>query len=424
MKAKAEQRAAAKPETAQNEALGKLEGAAYRFFKVLDGRKQPVRGLWVRNGRYYARLTVEDAATGDKSVRRVALEKATTVPQAVEAMRELQVQRKGNDLPVLRRTPKFNEYVEAYLAHFEKAKDAKRPRTVETERGYLKRWVEHLGETRLDRINRAMLNAFIAKHQEKGWCGRTVNLAVTILRNVLKHGIEDGWLKRLPTENLRPLKWTPKKRALVTAGEIEKLCNAAFAPVYFNGRLAKDGETGRPLKNAQQFADYVGLMGFCGARASETLRLKWTDVDWERRQLTIGSDGQAKNHKTRIVDFNPDLERHLKAMATRRAPDSDWLFPSPQRGDQDKASKTFRESLLLARKASGLAHITFHDLRHHFVSFGVMSGIDYMTIARWVGHQDGGVLIGKVYGHLSNEHAQRQAQRIVFNPAVLREAVG
>lgn len=54
----------------------------------------------------------------------------------------------------------------------------------------------------------------------------------------------------------------------------------------------------------------------------------------------------------------------------------------------------------------------------------VMSGIDYMTIARWVGHQDGGILIGKVYGHLSNEHQQRMAQRIVFEPVALLAAEG
>ena len=46
-----------------------------------------------------------------------------------------------------------------------------------------------------------------------------------------------------------------------------------------------------------------------------------------------------------------------------------------------------------------------------------MSGIDFMTIARWVGHQDGGILIGKVYGHLSNEHARRQAQKVDFGEA-------
>jgi len=29
------------------------------FAKVSDGRKQPIRGLWIRGERYYARLKVE-----------------------------------------------------------------------------------------------------------------------------------------------------------------------------------------------------------------------------------------------------------------------------------------------------------------------------------------------------------------------------
>lgn len=76
--------------------------------------------------------------------------------------------------------------------------------------------------------------------------------------------------------------------------------------------------------------------------------------------------------------------------------------------------KSFRDSLILARQAAGIPQFGFHDSRHFFISMCVMSGIDFMTIARWVGHQDGGILIGKVYGHLSNEHAKRQAGRIDF----------
>ena len=41
--------------------------------KVVNGRKQPVRGLWRRGDRYYAQLTVEDPITGQKKVRRVSL---------------------------------------------------------------------------------------------------------------------------------------------------------------------------------------------------------------------------------------------------------------------------------------------------------------------------------------------------------------
>jgi integrase len=314
--------------------------------------------------------------------------------------------REDRDLPMLRRTPKFGDYAGQYLAYFDAVKDAKRPKTLVTERSHLKQWIAHLGETRLDGITPAMINGFIAKRQGAGRSGRTVNLGVVVLRNVLKRAIDDGWIQRLPTENLRPLKYTARKRRLFALEEIESVCRAGL----------------EVSKNGQQLADYVRLMAFCGSRMSESTRLKWSDVDWERKQVTIGADGLTKNRQARVVDFNPKLEAHLQDMLPRRAPDSDWLFPSPQRGDQDRAAKTFRESLLLARSAVNLPAFGFHDCRHFFISYCVMSGIDYMTIAKWAGHQDGGILIGKVYGHLSNEHAQRQAQRVNFGPVAVESA--
>lgn len=45
---------------------------------------------------------------------------------------------------------------------------------------------------------------------------------------------------------------------------------------------------------------------------SETLRLKWQDVDWQQKQMTVGSDGLAKKHKPRVVDVNSQLESLLK----------------------------------------------------------------------------------------------------------------
>jgi integrase len=219
----------------------------------------------------------------------------------------------------------------------------------------------------------------------------------------MKRAVDDGWLTVLPTLNLRPLKWTPIKHNLLAVDDINCLCEVAVKDQVF--------------KNGREFADYVKLMAACGARRNETLRLKWADVDWERKQLTIGSDGMTKNGKPRVVDFNAELEKQLKDMASRRAPDTQWLFPSPQRGQKDKPAKSYVETMRLVRAAAGIRQFGFHDLRHYFVSYCVMSGIDYLTIAKWVGHQDGGVLIGKIYGHLSNEHAQRQAQRVSFGVA-------
>ena len=40
--------------------IGRRQSHAATFSKVLDGRKQPIRGLWERNGRYYAQITLEN----------------------------------------------------------------------------------------------------------------------------------------------------------------------------------------------------------------------------------------------------------------------------------------------------------------------------------------------------------------------------
>ena len=43
-----------------------------------------------------------------------------------------------------------------------------------------------------------------------------------------------------------------------------------------------------------------------------------------------------------------------------------------------------------------------------------------MTIAAWVGHKDGGVLIGKVYGHLADTHKKAMADKLNFGAAIER----
>jgi len=54
---------------------------------VLARRKQPIRGLWERNSRYYAQLKVENPVSGIRKVKRVPLmedgEPVHTVAEAV-----------------------------------------------------------------------------------------------------------------------------------------------------------------------------------------------------------------------------------------------------------------------------------------------------------------------------------------------------
>ena len=298
---------------------------------------------------------------------------------------------------------------------------------MEKEKTILGRWIRHLRQLRLDQIKRVHVNNFIrARQKEKDKdgnpkvCNRTINLDVIGFRCVMKQALSDGLIQRLPSEGLKPLDEKETKRQLFTTADLEKLCNAAFET-----KQDKDGNKVPLTKNAQQFVDYVKIMAYCGCRRNEALGLQWDDVDTDngqlnvRRQVTHRGIETLKNGEERTVDFNPQLRAHLEDMASRLAPDSQWLFPSPQRGDKDVPAHTFIESLKMVRTAAQLPGFGFHDLRHHFVSMCVMSGIDFMTIAAWVGHKDGGILIGKVYGHLANEHRKAMAERVSFEPTVV-----
>jgi site-specific recombinase XerD len=53
-------------------------------------------------------------------------------------------------------------------------------------------------------------------------------------------------------------------------------------------------------------------------------------------------------------------------------------------------------------------------LRHLFATRCVESGIDIPTVARWLGHSDGGMLALKIYGHLRREHSQSMAAKVTF----------
>jgi integrase len=380
-----------------------------QFIPARDSRNRRISGLYLRNNRYYAQLWVE-ARNGKKAPRRFALkngdnEPVRTLNEAKEALEIKRHQRREDKLPTIGRKPSFADYCVIY---FEKAKvQRKRAGTIAGERQALARWCDHLGHVRIDQIATPIISGYIDKRLKGGmFCRRkfgpaserTTNLDVMRLRNVLKAALDDGHLRNLP--RIKLLEEPPaKKRELITPDEFDRLLTAARTACK---------------KNGEQFADYLRFLAFSGAREKEALRVKSADVDLQRERVTIGADGLSKNKESRTVEFNSELNALLREMQNRHPPDCSWLFPSPQRGPRDEHAKSFRESLKIARKAADLRWVGFHDLRHYFCSVCVMAGIDFMTIAAWLGHKDGGILVGKVYGHLLDQHRQQAAKRVRF----------
>ena len=382
-----------KQEATQSDS-GKVHKHAATFQAVFDSRKRKVPGLWRRGERYYAQLRI-DLGNGRTAPRRLALD-AENLDQAKAALEKKRTERNDGNLPAIGFRPKFSDFALEYLASPTLAQ--KKSGTQENEKQAIARWIAHLGGIRLDKLTAPMIHAYREQRLAQGRAARTANLETVILRNVLKLARERGLIERLP--EVRQLKQKPApRRPLMTKPQFKTLLATT---------------TTDTTKNAALFRLYLRFLALTGSREVEALAVRWQDVDFKRAVLAIGSVGVAKNHKARDVDFSPELRALLEEMEAARPPDSSWLFPSPQRGPKDIPAKSLRESLIAVRKKAGLLWIGFHDLRHFFASECVMAGIDFMTIASWLGHSDGGILVGKVYGHLADTHKKAAAQKLAF----------
>lgn len=387
------------------------------FVKVKDARGHEIRGLWQRNDRFYAVMRVP----GKKNAVKVPLvdEKGaalTTVAQARDALNSLRSKRDDDTLPPLQKTCTLTEYIKRYTDWL----DTNKPKdelTIKKEKHTLRLWAERMGSIRLAFLAANHIDEFVRLRRDdenpktgEAVSNRTINLDIIALNNCLNRAVKiDKLISKLPTEHWEPLPHTSPRRPLWTDAQIELVCQKALE------REQEKNETEHRDGCGKMLVDYIRFLCATGSRRTAALQVKWSDVDWDRKKVWFQRG--VKYDEAYCVDFNAKLEPLLTEMYARRQQDSEYVFPSPRRGEKKDAPVfTLQNVFYDAREAAGLPDMRFHDFRHYFISMCVMAGFDYMQIAKWVNHKDGGILIGKVYGHLNDEHAKKLAAKLFAAP--------
>ena len=147
---------------------------------------------------------------------------------------------------------------------------------------------------------------------------------------------------------------------------------------------------------------------FSGARKNEAKHVRWdSDVKADGIWITGGETG-TKNHERRFVPFNAKL----RALVTDLR-DNPRLFRGEREGYVLAVSEC-QKAIDAACQRLAVNRFTHHDLRHLFTTRAIESGIDIPTIAKWVGHKDGGALLMRTYSHLLKEHSQAMAAKLTF----------
>jgi integrase len=363
-----------------------------RFAPVFNSRKQKLRGLVERNGRYYAQMRLADPSGKSKAVR-IPLD-STRLDHAIAEAEKKRTEKREGEIHLPGARPSFEKLVELYKISADFT--AKKKGTQENETQALNRWIEHLGGKRIDWIRKGDLTAYRNKRKADGVSNRTINLDMTAFNNSMKYATNhnEDWIKDTP--RLKKLEESnPPERPRLYPEQIKLLLEKADV-----------------TQNAALMRFYIRFLAASGCREQEALKIRKADVDMELERVTVGADGDTKSGESRKIEFNPTLKKVLADILRSLPPSCTWLFPSPQRGKKDIHARSLRESFYQIRKEAGLPWVGFHDLRRYFASQCVMQNIDAMTVSQWLGHQDGGKLVSEVYADVYEEHKRKAAAKL------------
>lgn len=280
----------------------------------------------------------------------------------------------------------INEYRENILPQ--------RNRDKGTVEGQLLWWEENLGKYTLANINSQLITECrnkLFKEEIRGEKTRenaTVARYLATLSVCFSYAIKDlGWLAENPVSNVRKPAPPRGRVRFLSDSEHQALLKACKAS-----------------KNKYLYPVIVIALS-TGARWSEILTLKWTNIDFKRSIMHLE---ETKNGERRTVSLSKNAMKEVIGMSKVRRIDTPYLFPRKDGKKPMDIRKYWNEALEIAKLHD--KDFRFHDLRHTAASYLAMNGASTLEIAEILGHKTFAMV--KRYSHLTEKHTAKVLEKM------------
>lgn len=141
-----------------------------------------------------------------------------------------------------------------------------------------------------------------------------------------------------------------------------------------------------------------------GLRLREMLRLRWEQIDWERR-LVILSPADTKTRRGRQVPIPPDLFDRFRSRLAHQKNTTAFVFPSP--GDPARPCHDNKGAWARLKARTGVPGYRWHDLRHTCATRLLRRGASTAVVSRMLGMSERVLL--RIYHHVNTEDLHRAA---------------
>ncbi|MBO8170195.1 MAG: site-specific integrase [Thermoanaerobacteraceae bacterium] len=283
------------------------------------------------------------------------------------------------------------------------------PTTVDGYRIYIEKHINpFLGKIKLQKLKPIDIQKFYNSEKEKGYSNTTILQEHRILHRAFKEAVRNSLIERNPCDMVDPPKLDDFQPKIYDQDKFNKLLNAIAGT-----------EDEIP----------VLLAGLLGLRRGEVFGLRWSDINFQEKTLSVR---QTLVYANGELKFKPPKTK--KSVRTITIPDGLIPILKEHRKRQLKAqleSETYKEyGLVCCRKDGdkinprsysrhfkdllkkhGLPHIRLHDLRHFNATMMLKYGIDVKIAAERLGHSTPSTT-QKIYQHVLKDMDMEAAEKL------------
>lgn len=257
---------------------------------------------------------------------------------------------------------------------------------------------EALGKHDVDQISERTIHDYVKSLLNSKLTYSSTRLYCKVIKLSLRYALRRGYINYNPADDVKMPRKIQTEIQIYTCHEISLL-------------LSVNGPDW--VKNGIVIAFRTGM------RPSEIYALKWTDINLERKFISVQRAISRSGSKTKLtktpagrrrIDIDSILTKHLIGMKNNSDPDKKYVFPSPPHG-----RRNYRIPWNLAKKLhemcdrANVEYKNFYSLRHSHATLLLEMNVHPKIVQERLGHSDIKITL-ETYSHVTPTIQQKAVE--------------